>query len=100
MTEHEKLDAILDLLRGQNGEPGLLELHRDLVAVVDQLKGMCERHEQILYGKAADPGDQGLIGTVQSDHKIVKYLGGLVVFILSTIFVQGVRWVFSKFAGS
>lgn len=94
-----KIDEILSLLRGRNGDPGLFEQMRDTQQVGATLATAVTAHEATLHGQPDTEDDTGLVGRVQGHHRVVKYLAGAVVFFCTTIVVQGVSWVFGHFTG-
>lgn len=94
-----KIDEILSLLRGKNGDPGLFEQMRDNQQAAAKLAEVVTMHEVALHGKSETDDDTGLVGRVQGHHRVVKYLAGAVVFFLTTIVVQAVSWVFGHFTG-
>lgn len=62
-TSNQKLDTVIGLLRGYNGDPGVLSEIRELRACMSRIAEQQERHQRALYG---ENGDEGAIASVKA----------------------------------
>ena len=82
-----KLDAMIQGQKERDLEQGRQD---------DTLRAEIRQMMDLLRGKNTTPG---LIETVRNHDRVIKYLGGSVIFVVTTVVGRAVWWFFTKMGG-
>jgi len=97
-THDEKLDQIIAMLRGSNGDGGILGRLRAVETAVSQHGKVVESHDVALYG-GCGKDDTGLIDDCRELRRRAARTDKVAWTAISAAIVQAVVWIKSMLLG-